>query len=285
MRVGIIGCGQLGRCLCSALSTTEFRPSVVVSRSEESARTASRLAGGARWSTRLESVLYAELILLTVPDRLIRSISSKLSSFPLEGKVVVHTSGAHSAEALSRARNAGASVASFHPIQTFPSTEQGVFRGITFTVDGDVRAVDACQKLSEALGAKVIEIPAEKRELYHTALSIASNFFQTLGWLSLELLQTAGIEKPANALTPLLRTTLENFAKVGFPQALTGPISRGDTETIRKHLCALSLNAPHLLPLYRELGLLTVELAKLKGTLSEQKKEQISDLLRRCGER
>jgi predicted short-subunit dehydrogenase-like oxidoreductase (DUF2520 family) len=132
------------------------------------------------------------------------------------------------------------------------------------------------------LGGTLLEITAEKKTLYHAAAVAASNYLVSLIHLALELNKAAGL--PMNisfdALLPLIKGTLSNIGARGIPDALTGPIARGDVETVAAHLQAIEKDAPGLLAIYRCLGLYTVDLAKAKGTLNEEAADRLLALLR-----
>lgn len=314
MKLGILGCGQLGKSLAGALRTTRFRPCVVVSRRLGSARLASKLAGGCSYGTEPSLLVAADAIVLCVPDDQIATAVSDLVRGarqaaadletaeagrrpargrsthesrralapvrPLAGRIVLHTSGVHSSAILGEAREAGAVVASFHPIQTFARVAPELFRGIYFAIDGEEPALRFCRTLARALGARTLTIAPEARPLYHAALSIGCNFFQTIEWIASELLEEARVKAPLRVIRPLLCSTLANLADVGFPQALTGPISRSDLETVRAHIEALERHRPELARLYRHVGRWTVGLAQLKGTITPEGARRMRRLLR-----
>ena len=131
------------------------------------------------------------------------------------------------------------------------------------------------------MGGIVLEIEVEKKRLYHAAAVAASNYLVTLVHLALELNKAAGLpgDTPFDALHPLIKGTLSNINAKGIPDALTGPIARGDVETVSVHLEAIEKDAPALLSLYKCLGLYTVDLARAKG-LSKDVADKLVVLLR-----
>jgi predicted short-subunit dehydrogenase-like oxidoreductase (DUF2520 family) len=190
--------------------------------------------------------------LLCVPDDAIGEASSALAAAgatPLVG----HVSGASTLDALAPAGDAGAETFSLHPLQTFADGETSV-EGTPCAVAGSSEdALRYATALAEALGMVPFEVPEESRAAYHAAASIASNLLVALEESAAELLERAGVEDARRLLAPLVLRTAANWAERG-PDALTGPIARGDRETIARHRASLSELAPELLPMYDALA-------------------------------
>ena len=131
------------------------------------------------------------------------------------------------------------------------------------------------------LGGRWVALKAEDKVLYHAAAVTACNYLVTLVKLATDLWHTFGIppDQATQALLPLVRGTIRNIDTVGLPQCLTGPVARGDTGTIRKHLEALEQRAPAILPAYRELGLQTIPIALAKGRINKQQAAELQALL------
>jgi predicted short-subunit dehydrogenase-like oxidoreductase (DUF2520 family) len=182
----------------------------------------------------------AELVLLCVPDRAIAEAARAVDPGPW----VAHVSGATPLAALDpHERRFG-----LHPLQTFTRSRgaeqlDGAWAAVTAETD-EARAL--AHELAETLGLRAFDLADDSRVLYHAGASIASNFLVTLRHAAGELLEAAGA--PPEALDPLMRRTIEN----GFE--LTGPIQRGDWETVDAHLQAIRSEAPRLEPLYRALA-------------------------------
>jgi predicted short-subunit dehydrogenase-like oxidoreductase (DUF2520 family) len=136
--------------------------------------------------------------------------------------------------------------------------------------------------MATALDGHWIELKASDKVIYHAAAVIACNYLVTLVKLATDLWQTFDIppEEATRALMPLLRGTLNNIDNVGIPQCLTGPIARGDTGTIKKHLKTLDEVAPAVLSTYRELGRQTIPVALAKGKINEQQVRELEKILR-----
>jgi predicted short-subunit dehydrogenase-like oxidoreductase (DUF2520 family) len=181
-----------------------------------------------------------DLILLCVPDRAIAEVAAGIAPGPW----VAHVSGATPLGALEpHVRRF-----SLHPLQTFtkargPEQLDGAWAAVSAETD-DARAAGAW--LAETLGLRPFELADSAKPLYHAGAAVASNFLVTLRRAAGSLLEAAGA--PPEALDPLMRRTIEN----GFE--LTGPIARGDWDTVEAHLRAIRAEAPRLEPMYRALA-------------------------------
>ena len=202
------------------------------------------------------------LLLLAVPDSEIETACRMLCAVGKPAGPVGHLSGATPLSALAAAREAGVGVFSLHPLQTFPDHETSL-DDIPCAVTADNAATFASAvQLAEALGMKPFRLAEKDRAIYHAAASIASNFLIALEEDAAELLARAGVPDGRRLLTPLIRQTLANWAENGAG-ALTGPILRGDTATVNRHLEALKSSAPEMLDLYGALAARTEYVAEL----------------------
>jgi len=181
-----------------------------------------------------------ELVLLCVPDRAIAEVAAAVEPGPW----VAHISGATPLAALApHVRRF-----SLHPLQTFttargPEQLDGAFAAVTAASD---EAREVALWLARTLGLEPFQLADAKRAAYHAGAAIASNYLVTLRRAAGSLLESAGA--PPEALEPLMRRTIEN----GFE--LTGPISRGDWETVDAHLAAIRAERPELEPMYATLA-------------------------------
>ncbi|CCA93980.1 putative cytoplasmic protein [Novosphingobium sp. PP1Y] len=200
-----------------------------------------------------------------IPE-IVRAITEAgaLSQAPL----VFHVSGGSGTAVLEPLRQMGAQTAAIHPAMTFtgdPKLELERMAGSRFAVTGSSpESSQIAQSIVEALGGISVEVPEAHRALYHAALCHAANHLVTLFAGASHALRAAGVEDPAGLLAPLACAALENSIANGF-DALSGPVLRGDTETIRRHLAALEGDCPELLPTYRAMALATVEELERRG--------------------
>jgi predicted short-subunit dehydrogenase-like oxidoreductase (DUF2520 family) len=263
----VAGRGNLGRSLAPALKRSGHHVQLV------SART-----GLERLIKSLRSQPDAT-VFLTVPDRAVASFANRLSA---AGALVpasvafVHTSGALGLEPLS-ALAGRHPVGSFHPLQSFPAPRPpAAFQGIVVAVDASYAPLRRrLARLARDLGARPRYVTDEQRVLYHAAGVMASNFLVVIAAEAVRLLELIGwTESEAVAgLVPLMEGALAETATRRPTAALTGPIRRGDAETVLRHLQTLDapatrrgrLRRPPVADVYRMLGTIALEIAKQAG--------------------
>jgi predicted short-subunit dehydrogenase-like oxidoreductase (DUF2520 family) len=170
--------------------------------------------------------------------------------------VVVHLSGAHPSEQVLEPLAGLATLGTMHPLVAVRSAEQGVelMPRAFWALEGSDTAVAVCAEMIDAIGARWVRLEAEDLALYHACAVIASNHAVALWTAARDALRRLGSLDPATAtqmLLPLLQSTLDNVRIHGLPEALTGPVRRGDAATLRRHIAALSQREPGLLPSYR----------------------------------
>ncbi|HLS91304.1 MAG TPA: Rossmann-like and DUF2520 domain-containing protein [Limnochordia bacterium] len=288
--VAIIGAGRVGTAIGALLHRRGHPIRGVVRRTHEKAEEAVRLIGaGTPTTDPVEGARGAEIILITVPDGAIHDMAAVLGAGLDFGPahLLIHTSGALPADALRAPGTERALLLSLHPIQTIAhpgSAEQ--LAGSAFGLEGEPEAIARGRELVAAMGGVALVIKPGQKALYHAASCVASNYLVALVEASLELFELAGIPKreALKAVGGLLQGTIDNLERLGIPGALTGPIERGDVETIRRHLKALGRIGEEkvrgrLKALYRTLGLETLHVAAQKpGGLTERHRA-IRDLL------
>lgn len=283
LKLGFIGAGTVGTALAIRLSDRGYRVVAVSSRSQTSAEKLAQAVIGCRAVNNNQAVAEAaDFVFITTPDGAIGSVASEVKWHPEQS--VVHCSGADSTETLEPARKLGAQVGAFHPLQTFASVEQAIdnIPGSTFALEAEEPLLTTLKEMATALNGQWIELKASDKVLYHAAAVITCNYLVTLVKLATDLWQTFNVPtyQATKALMPLLRGTLNNIDNVGIPQCLTGPIARGDTGTIQKHLNALEKVAPAVLSTYRELGLQTIPVALGKGRINRQQAAELRAILK-----
>jgi len=285
-KVAIVGCGKVGTTLSIWLTDRGYPVLGVASKSLGSAKRAAEFAGTTVYSqTSWDITPEAEIVFITTPDGIISDVCNEISAKNGFGKdaIVLHCSGAHPSTILSEAKGCGAIIGSMHPLQSFASisSEKNPFKGIITAVEGEDRAVGQAREIATDLGAACYTIRTESKMLYHASAVVASNYLVALIGMAFKLLAVAGIpDSDAFAvLKPLIMGTLGNIENVGVSAALTGPISRGDANTVRQHLEVMAIQTPDLVPLYKSLGTETIDIAISAGTLSEESAEKLKDLL------
>jgi len=282
VKLGFIGAGTVGTAIATRLSGKGYPVVAVYSRSRTSAERLAQAVGGCSIFDSGQDVAdTAELVFITTPDDAIASVASALKW--RAGQSVVHCSGADSTASLEPARKPGAQVGVIHPLQTFASVAQAIenIPGSTFALEAEEPLLTTLKEIATALEGHWIELKASDKVVYHAAAVIACNYLVTLVKLATDLWQTFNVPtgEATRALLPLLRGTIHNLETVGIPQCLTGPLARGDTGTIKKHLEALEKSAPAVLSTYRELGLQTIPVALAKGKINQEQAEELKALL------
>jgi predicted short-subunit dehydrogenase-like oxidoreductase (DUF2520 family) len=281
--MGFIGAGTVGTALAVLLSRKGYPVVAVYSRSKSSAENLAGQVKGCAVSDSGQDVAdTAELVFVTTPDDVISTVASEVKWRP--GQSIVHCSGAASTDILEPARKAGAHAGSIHPLQTFAGVEQAIANipGSTFAIEAEEPLLSTLKEIAASMDGEHIELKASDKVLYHAAAVIACNYLVTLVKLATDLWQTFSVppEQATKALLPLIQGTLNNINKIGVPQCLTGPIARGDTGTIKKHLDALQKVTPEVLPTYKELGRQTIPISLAKGKINEQQALEMKALLK-----
>ena len=267
MRIGIIGAGKVGTTLGKYLSIHGKNVTGFYSRTHESADEAATFAETETYSSLCKLVEKSDVIFITTPDGVIHQVWGDLLHQDISNRIICHFSGSLSSHIFSSREEAGASGISMHPMYAFSdkfhSYEQ--FHTAYLTLEGDPEAVAVMKPMWEAIGHHVLTLKAEDKIKYHAAAAMASNEMLGLMKASLDILSECGFsEKDSMALlTPLVQGNIASMLEKGCVNALTGPVERGDAQTVRKHLQALEGSKAG--KIYQSLGSTMVELAKRRN--------------------
>ena len=227
----------------------------------------------------------ADLVLLTVPDDVLAGLVAGLAATgaPVAGRMLAHASGRYGVAVLEPATRLGALPLALHPVMTFTGRSDDVER-LQGTCFG-VTAPDVLRPVAEALviemGGEPVFIREEDRDLYHAALAGAANHLITLVAQAADLLAAAGVANPARLLGPLLSASLDNALRFG-DAGLTGPVARGDAETVAAHVTALEAApsaSPAAVAAYIALARLTADRALAAGLLKPADAERLLGVL------
>ncbi|HEY97320.1 MAG TPA: DUF2520 domain-containing protein [Dehalococcoidia bacterium] len=283
LKIGFIGAGIVGTALATLLSRNGYEVTCVSSRSRKSAKNLAKAVEGCNiMDTNQDVADAADFVFITTPDDVIPRVVSRVKWRKRQS--VVHCSGADSVEILEPARKSGARVGGFHPLQTFAGIDQAIenIPGSTFVIESDEPLLTTLQDMATALGGKWIQLKSKDKVAYHAAAVFACNYLVTLVKLSTDLWETFRIppDKATAALLPLLRGTLNNIERLGIPRCLTGPIARGDTGTVSKHLDMLKKKAPALMAPYTEMGRQTIPIALAKGKIDKKRSLELDKILK-----
>lgn len=271
--------------MVSLLHSRGYRVVAVADVSPEARDRAAALTGAPVTADAGEAVREAGIVLLTTPDDRIEAVCAGIarSAEDLSGKVFVHMSGALPLAVLEPARRAGAAVVSVHPLQTFPDLNAALeaLPGSTFGVTCERGLEPWARGLVEDLGGRMQLVADADRVSYHAAAVVACNFLAIVERGALALAKEAGFtdEGFALAFAPLMKATVDNIARFGPAGALTGPLARGDIETIGRHLEALDRSDGELAAMYRAVCLYGLGLVSEIGETDTDTINRMRDLL------
>lgn len=253
--LSVIGGGHVGRALgrlfaqagapgrASAAAPFELRS--VLARSLASAQRAVDFIGAGTPAAGYAALRPADVYMLAVgDDQIVPACAALAAAVPLQGAIVFHCSGALASDRLQAARDAGAYVASVHPIRSFadPEAVAAAFAGTFCGIEGDPPALAVLEPALLAIGARPVAIDAAAKTVYHAAAVFASNYLTTVLDAALRAYQAAGIpEATARELArPLVTETVANVFRLGAAPALSGPIARGDMATVARQQQAVT---------------------------------------------
>ncbi|MBA2444812.1 MAG: DUF2520 domain-containing protein, partial [Nocardioidaceae bacterium] len=268
--------------LAAALTAAGYPLAAVAGESDASRTRIETLLPGARIDKPTAVAKAADLLLLTVPDDALDNVVRMLvaSGAIRSGQIIVHTSGRHGLQVLQPALDVGARGIALHPAMTFTGTDLDLERliGCTYAVTCGPADRAFVGSLVADLGGRLVEVSESNRELYHAALAHGSNHLVTLVSQAMDMLRSAGTDDPARTLRPLLAAALDNVLVFGGA-ALTGPIVRGDLETVRAHLRSMTAEAPETLQSYVAMGRATANRAVADGRLQPRRAAALVEAL------
>lgn len=281
-RIGFIGAGRLAATLSRGFAQQGIAVVAVASRSPASAAKLAAAIPGCDAVTDPQQVIdAADIVFISVTDRAIAGVAASLRW--RTGMAAVHCSGATEVAALAPAAAMGALTGGFHPMQTFADPEAALasLPGCSVSIEAADPLHTRLKALASALGCRSITLPPGARVLYHASGAYASQYAVALLAEAAKLWATFGVGEAdaIAALLPLLRGTAASVEKAGLANGMPGPVSRGDLDTVRRHLDALDAFDPQVASLYRQLALRTVPLAKVRGVLSAGQETQLSGWL------
>lgn len=266
MYFNIIGAGRLGMSLAFALiKQSQWQLLAVCNQHLASAQDKINYLQQGHAVTSTDELPHAPITFITTPDDQLVNVVTALVNNPslAAGDMVVHCSGVHSSMLLSPLKERGCLVASVHPLRAFASTTplEQAFLGCDYAIEGDSALVSLLSTVFGQWGAKMVSLSAEKKQAYHAAAAMASNYIVTLAHCATSLFMDAGIDalRAKELCEKLMSGSLENIkGSADMAQALTGPLMRGDIHTILLHLNAIK--TPLTEGLYRAAGLATLPL-------------------------
>lgn len=247
--MAIVGAGRLATCLAVALREAGFKITEIIARkSARSRRRARSLAArvGAQAVSADSALLDASLLWICVPDREIRSAASVAADhFTAHSKNKIryafHSSGALLSHELEPLRRKGVAVASVHPLMTFVAGSHPSLAGVPFALEGDAAATLVAGRIVRALGGDTFQLPAARKAAYHAWATMTSPLLLAFLVTLEEAAKVAGItrQEARRKSLPIIGQTLSNYSRLGSAQSFSGPLIRGDTKTVAKHLAVL----------------------------------------------
>jgi predicted short-subunit dehydrogenase-like oxidoreductase (DUF2520 family) len=271
MKAAVIGTGRVGSAFAHLLSKRGIELLYLYDIDHSAAEKAAEITEALNihdWDEFKKLSKKVDLIIITTPDDLIEETAEKLEA--AEDQYLMHMSGLLGADILPKNIKGAFSM---HPLCSVSSFSEGtdILADALFTLEGSRSSLDFAKKLAEKLKAEYLTIKAEFKPLYHAAAVLASNYFLTLLNESFALLERAGLnsDRLKKELIGLSRVTLNNIEKFGTEEALTGPIARGDINTIKKHQQSIKQYSPEELELYQLLGRYTLKLVSQDDVLKE----------------
>lgn len=280
--VGIVGAGAVGTALGIALARAGWPVGAVASRDAGRRERFRERVPSARAFAEVNALVDdVELVILAVPDDVIRSVAGSMWLYA--GQAVVHTSGLLGAEVLEPAMAAGTQAGTFHPLVAFADLDRALesLRGATVAIEGDDELAAHLADMAEAIGGVPVRLSPGSKPAYHAAAVLAAGGVVALLDTIREVAGSMGLDETGalDIYLPLLEQTVANARGLGVAAALTGPATRGDAGTVAAHVEALRSLAPDALPVYRALVTRGAAIATSRGSLSPEGAKRIRDAL------
>jgi predicted short-subunit dehydrogenase-like oxidoreductase (DUF2520 family) len=272
--IGIVGAGAVGTALGVAFARAGWPVDAVASRDPGRRATFRELVGQAvkPFAEANAVVDEVELVILAVPDDALAPLAAGLRLY--SGQAMVHTSGALGADVLAPAMAAGTQVGTFHPLVSFADVERSVaaLHGATIAVEADDDLADLLGRLAESVGATAVRLSPGTKAAYHAAAVLSAGGFIALLDAIAELGRVAGLDEAGSLRIygRLVEQTLANARSLGIRAALTGPMTRGDVGTLRRHIAELEAHAPDVLPLYLAAAEREIALAESRRAIAPE---------------
>lgn len=290
-KVSVIGAGRVGTAISLALYKKGYPFVSIIDSTSVAAIALAKSVKCRKASIYINDLsIDTEILLIAVPDISIAMVSkevSKIKRLKFKKLFAFHTSGVHSSEILKSLKSKGATIASIHPIQTFPpgrkpSQLYSSLRGIYYGIEGNGKSIREAVQVVTAVNGKVVIIPKELKPLYHAVCVFASGCMMIFLNALSELSKKLPLRVPwTSVFGPLMTTSMENAMSQSTTEALTGPIVRKDFTTVEMHLKALEKHAPQFLPIYIIAGIETARALKEHNQLEQKEFEILLQLFKK----
>jgi predicted short-subunit dehydrogenase-like oxidoreductase (DUF2520 family) len=287
LKIGFIGAGKVGKALGLYWKAYDVQISGYFNKSEVSAQNAAELTKTNFFSSITELVQCSQIIFLTTPDLALEALDEEIAEL-IQNKLIpdnitwIHVSGALSSDCLKNIKASGSPVGSMHPLQSFGAPEKSAERleNTFFNIEGTDEALTQMRSLLEQAKAAYSILTPQQKPLYHAGACVFSNYLVTLLESGIQFFEAAGIPRDdaLRAVRPLIEATLNNVTDNGTVAGLTGPIVRGDYNTISIHIQAIKEQLPSELHFYQMMAGKTMELIAGKRITAEQQNHLIQSL-------
>lgn len=277
MKFGFIGAGKVSFSLGKYFSINKLNVVGYYSKNNESAKEAAEFTNSKYFKSMEELIKECDVIFITTPDRVIKEVWNNINKNIILNKIICHCSGSLSSEIFSNIIDYKAYSYSIHPLFAFSDkyNSHKTLNEAFITIEGDSRYLDFFKKMFLRLNNKVKVISKENKDKYHTAAVTVSNHVISLAQIGISLLEECGFsEDEANkALYPLMLNNIINIGQNGIVSSLTGPVERGDLDTVIKHIKCLKNEDDKVI--YKLLSKKLVEIAKRKSNVDYKKIEDV----------
>lgn len=268
MNIGFIGAGKVGISCGIYLNSNDIYVSGYFSKCLEDTQIATVKTQSNIYIHLKDLICDCDIIFITTNDDSIQIVKDQIikeASNVLNGKLIAHMSGSYSSDILKELKEYGCYVYSVHPLQSFADIDSSTDKlsNTVFTLEGCMEKIYVLESLLKTLGNQHFKIDTKNKELYHVGACVVSNYLVTLIDIGLNIFKKIGIDETEaiKALSPLIDGTIENIKSFGTKDSLTGPIARGDTQTIKSHLREIETNMPDMLMFYKLMALETLDIS------------------------
>ena len=282
LRIGFVGAGRLGKALAWSLARAGLSVTAVASVTLTSARALAAPIPGCVTTEAQVVVDGCDLVYITTPDGAIATTTAALRW--RSGMAAVHCSGVTEVDALRAARDQGAGIGGFHPMQTFgdPAAAVASLPGSTITIEAEEPLNATLVALVGQLDCRVNRLPPGMRARYHASAGFTSQFINALFAEAARVWESWGATEAEalQAMLPMARGTLASIESAGIAQGMPGPVSRGDVGSVEKHVAALAALSAHSLDFYRTLCASTIPLAVERGSINQATAHRLREILK-----
>lgn len=284
MKIGFIGAGRVGTAIGIYLFKKNITISGYYSKSFSSAKKAAALTNSTPFENLDVLIKQCDVIAITTPDDEITNIVVEIKKLNcnLQYKIIFHMSGVHSSKIFKPLKDNDLTTLSIHPMLSISDSISAAkeVENAVFTIEGEGEQYNTTKLFIDNLGIKSVTLSTDNKIMYHAACSLISNYLVTLINTGRHMLISSGFPKElaTESIKPLFLKTVNNILENGTENSLTGPIARGDTGTIQKHLAEL-INYPEWFELYNVLALNTVNFAKNENYINNEKATELKEVL------